>query len=194
MAFTLSTAFQNALDDPERYAAVLLTCTFGINVYGFWTGLGTITYNSVQYVNAGSIIELDEVDQADDGSVTEFHIKCSTSPDKGLTTDILTSFYDENWQFGKVVLQLVMQDPDTGDIIGALTLARGSIFEAPFIEGPSGTYIDARVMSNSIKMSESGGNYRNDATQKGFDGSDTSLVEIGTLGGAITKDLKWGQG
>lgn len=193
MAINIGTTLQNALDDPERYGVVLLTFILGTQTYGIWTGPGNITYNTVLYVNGGSLIEADDVEQNTDGSVVELTLKLGTHPDKGLSQDILETFYDEDWQFGRVIIQIALRDPDTGDIVGAVTLIRGVIVEAPETIGPNGAYIAARVTSQTIKQSESGGLYRNASTQKALDPDDTSLIGIGNLGGAITKDLKWGQ-
>lgn len=193
MAYDISTALQNALDSPERYGAVFLTFQLGPNTYGFWTGQGSIVYNSITYYNGGSLFELEDIQQDIDGSVNECNLKLSTAPDKGLDTDVLLSFYDEDWQFGRVVIQLAMLDPETGVPIGAITFIRGVIYEAPFTRDVKSDYISARVVSQSIKLSENGGIYRNDATQHRLDSDDTSLVGIGSLGGATKKKLKWGQ-
>lgn len=193
MAYSLSTQLQDALDAPERYSAVFLTFVLGGNTYGFWTGQGYITYNAILYNNGGSLFELDDIQMDADGSVNECNLKLSESPDKGLTTDVLLSFYSESWQFGRVTIQLAMLDPETGIPIGAVTFIRGVIYEAPYRREPKSNYISARIVSQSIKLSESGSIYRNDATQVRLDATDTSLVGIGTLGGATKKKLKWGQ-
>lgn len=193
MAYDISSQLQEALDSPERYSAVFLTFVLGGNTYGFWTGQGTITYNSIDYVNGGSLFELSDIQMDADGSTNECILSLSTAPDKGLTTDVLLSFYDENWQFGRVTIQLAMLDPETGEPIGAITFIRGVIYEAPFKKGRKKEAIEARVVSQTIKMSENGGIYRNAATQKRLDPTDTSLEGIGTLGGAVKKKLKWGQ-
>ncbi len=194
MAINISTDLQNALDNPERYGVILVTATLGANTFGFWTGGGTITYNTVLYVNAGSLIEADDVQQNADGSVAELTLRLNAQPDKGLTDDVLESFYEEDWQFGRIVIQEALLDPVTREIVGAVTLIRGVIVDAPETVGPDGTFIEVRVTTSAIKLSESGGMYRNSSTQKALDGDDTALEGIGNLGGAITKELKWGQG
>ncbi len=193
MAYDISTQLQEALDSPERYSAVFLTFVLGPETYGFWTGQGTITYNSIQYNNGGSLFELDDIQMDADGSTNECILSLSTSPDKGLTSDVLLAFYAEQWQFGRVTIQLAMLDPETGEPIGAITFIRGVIYEAPYKRGGSKEVISARVVSQTIKLSENGGIYRNAATQKRLDATDTALEGIGTLGGAVKKKLKWGQ-
>lgn len=193
MAYDISSQLQEALDAPERYSAVFVTFVLGSNTYGFWTGQGTITYNSIEYVNGASLFELSDIQMDADGSTNECIISLSTSPDKGLTTDVLLSFYDENWQFGRVTIQLAMLDPETGEPVGAVTFIRGVIYEAPYKKGRTSNKIEARVVSQTIKMSENGGIYRNASTQYRLDPTDTALEGIGTLGGAVKKKLKWGQ-
>jgi hypothetical protein len=194
MAINISTELQEALDNPERYGVILITATLGSNVFGFWTGGGVVTYNTIPYYNAGSVIEVDDVQQNADGSVAELTLRLNSQPDKGLADDVLESFYDEAWQFGRVVIQEALLDPITREIVGAVTLIRGVIIEAPEHIGPDGTYIAVRVTTSAIKLSENGGMYRNASTQKALDPADTSLEGIGNLGGAITKEMKWGQG
>lgn len=194
MAYTIPSLMQDQLDLPERYSAVFLTFVLGTNTYGFWTGAGPKTYNSILYNTGGSLIEMSSFDQNADGSVSECTLKLSASPDKGLDDDALMTFYDEDWQFGRVTIQLAYLDPDTLDPVGAILFIRGVIYEAPFRRGPGvGSYIEARVVSQGIKLSENGGRYRNNATQIALDPTDTSLVDIGALGASITKQIKWGQ-
>lgn len=193
MPITISGPLQAALDDPERYAAVLMTFVLGPNTYGLWNGPGSVTYNTITYLNGGSAIEISDIDQNADGSVGSLKLKLNTAPDKGLTTDVIQTFYDEDWQFGHVTIQLGMRDPVTGEIIGVVTLINGVITDAPFTEGPSGAFIELEVTSKTIKLTETGGKYRNSSTQKALDLTDTSMEGIGSLGGAVEKELKWGQ-
>lgn len=194
MAINISTDLQNALNNPERYGAVLLTFTLGSNVYGLYNGTSKLTYNTIDYYGGASVLEVDNIQEAADGSVSELVLRLNAQPDKGLTVDVLQSFYDEDWQFGRVHIQFGLLHPETGAPIGLTTLLKGSIFEAPLKKGPRGHLIEARVVSQSVKLSENGGRYRNSATQRLFDPTDTSMDGIGSLGGATKKELKWGQG
>jgi hypothetical protein len=200
MAYDISTQLQAALDAPERYSAVFLTFVLGTDTYGFWTGAGSKEYNGITYYAGGSLIEMPDFDQDVDGSVQECSLRLSLSPEKGLTNedgesaeDILLSFYQQAWQFGRVTIQLAALDPETLEPVGMITFIRGVIYEAPYSRSGDEHSITARVVSQGIKLSESGSIYRNAATQKRVDSSDTSLEGIGTLGGAITKQLKWNQ-
>lgn len=196
MALSLSTDLQNALDDTERYSAVFITAQLGATVYGFWTGQDIKNYNGVDYYAAGSLLDLSDIDQNADGSVAECTLTLGLNPEKDLTdgaTDPLPSFYEEDWQFGRITIQLAVLDPETDDPIGLVTFIRGVIYEAPFTKKPDKHCIDLRIVSQSIKLSESGGIYRNNATQIRLDATDTGLSDIGSIGAEVVKQLKWGQ-
>ena len=197
MAYSLSTQLQAALDDSERYSAVLVSVQMGANTYGFWTGQDVLPYNGIDYVAAGSLVNIADIEQLADGSVSECKIKLGLDPEKDFTdgeiNDAILSFYDEDWQFARVVIQLAMLDPVTLDPIGIVTFMRGVIYEAPLDIDADTNYIEARVVSQNIKLSENGGIYRNNATQARIDPSDTALKDIGSIGAAIVRQLKWGQ-
>lgn len=193
MAHTIGTPFQNALDAYERYGVVLFTFAFGTGTYGLWTGPGEITYNGLVYRAGGSILEIDDIELNNDGSVAEFTLSLGAQPDKGLTNDVLATFYDEDWHLRPVTTQLAMVNPDTYQPYGVVTILDGFAYEAPLRKGRETNRIEARIVSKTIKLSEMGGKYRNDATQNEIDPTDTSLVDIGTLGGFVKRDLKWGQ-
>jgi hypothetical protein len=193
MAISLSTAMQNALNDYERYGVVLITFEFGTGVYGLWTGLGEITYNGIVYKAGASLLEISNIENNADGSVSELTISLNTDPNKIVTSDILATFYDEDWHMKPVTIQLGLINPDTLGLIGVTTFFRGRVEEAPFEEGPEGASIKGRCVSRSIELSKGGNLYRNEQNQKRFDPNDTGLNGIGTLNGAINRDLKWGQ-
>jgi hypothetical protein len=193
MAHTISTALQNALDNYERYGAILFTFEFGTGTYGLWTGPGEIPYNGLTYRSGGSVLEISDIELNNDGSVAEFTLALGTQPDKGLTADILQTFYDEDWHMRPITVQMAQCDPDTRLPIGVITILRGQVLQAPYKRGKKNDRIEGRIVSTTIHMSESGGKYRNDSTQKQIDPTDTSLVNIGTLGGFTTRELKWGQ-
>lgn len=194
MAIPLTTALQDALNDPERYGVVFFTFEMGSGTYGLFTGQGELPYNGITYRAGGSVLDVTDLQQNADGSIAEFTLSLSEAPDKGITADIMLTFYSEDWHMRELVLQLGMMNPDTGQPIGLATLFNGFMYQAPFKQSPKGAKIDLRCVSQSIIMAQSGNKYRNDATQKKLDPADTSLVDIGLLGGAVKKDLKWGQG
>jgi hypothetical protein len=193
MAFSISTQFQDALDAYERYGVVFFTFSFGTGTYGLHSGPGEIPYNGLTYRGGASVLNIGNIELQDDGSVAEFTISLSTSPEKGLTSDILSTFYDEDWHMRPVTVQLAMVDPDTYQPHGIVTILEGIIYEAPLKKGLKSAKIEGRIVSKTIRMSESGGKYRNTATQTLLDPTDTALVGIGNLGGFTEKDLKWGQ-
>lgn len=193
MAIPLTTALQNALNDPERYGILFFTFEMGSGTYGLMTGQGELLYNGIVYRAGGSLLDVSDLQQNADGSVAEFTLSLSTAPDKGLTTDILLTFYSEDWHMREIVLQLGMMNPDTGQPIGLATLFNGYMYQAPFNQSEDKATISLRCVSQTIKMSEQGNKYRNDSTQKRLDPTDTSLVDIGLLGGSVKKDLRWGQ-
>lgn len=184
---------QNALNDFERHGVVFITFEFGTGTYGLWTGLGEIEYNGIIYKAGASVLDVSDIENNADGSVSELTITLNTDPGKIITSDILIQLYDEDWHMRPVTIQLGLIDPDTQALIGVQTFFRGRIEEAPYEEGLDGASIKARCVSRSIELSKGGNLYRNSSTQKRFDPTDTGLNGIGTLNGAVNRDIKWGQ-
>lgn len=193
MAISLSSGAQDALNNPQRYGAVLFTFVFGSGTYGLWTRGGERTINGVVYRGGGSVLSLGQIEQNSDGSVSQCTLSLSTQPDKGLTTDILTTFYDEEWHNRPVTIDACLLDPDTMEVVVDVVLFRGIMTSAPFTEGPAKASIDALLQSKSIELSGQGGMYRNAQSQVRIDPTDTSLANIGVLSATITKSLNWGQ-
>jgi len=193
MPLSLSSGLQTALDNPERYGAVLFTFVFGGGTYGLWTAGGEREIDGIVYRAGGSILKLSNVSQNGDGSVSQCTLSLNTQPDKGLTADILASFYSEDWHDKVVTIEPCLFDPDTRALIGRVTLFKGIMTSAPFTEGPTQASIDAILQSKSVELSQNGGAYRNAQSQKRIDAVDTSLANIGSLNASITKSLKWGQ-
>ncbi|WP_415158416.1 hypothetical protein [Maritalea sp.] len=192
MARSLSTEFQAVMNGDDRHLVALFTFEFA-TTYGLWTGAGEKLHNGVIYRAAGSVLDVDEIEESIDGSVGSMVLKLSALPEKGLTDDVLIRLFDEDWHMSNVAAQLGTIDPKTGAIIETTNLFRGRIEDASFDEDET-SVITANCASTSIDLSVSGGLYRNDATQRQIDPTDTSLVGIGTLNGAIDKDARWGQG
>lgn len=193
MPLSLSTDLQDALNSPERYGAVLFTFIFGTGTYGLWTASGEREIDGVVYRAGGSVLKLSNISQNADGSVSQCTLSLSTQPDKGLTADILTTFYDQDWHNKPVIIEPCLFDPDTRALIGRVTLFRGVMTSAPFTEAKGQASIDAILQSRSVELSQNGGAYRNNQSQARFSATDTSLANIGSLNAQITKSLKWGQ-
>ncbi|MGJ8529812.1 hypothetical protein [Maritalea sp.] len=194
MARSISSDFKAKLADPSRNLVALYVFEFGTGTYALWTGSGQTTFNGLLFQSGGSVIDVDELEESSEGTVSRMVLKLSASPEKGITDDVLVRLYDEDWHMKLVTLMLGHLDRKTGLVVEASTLFRGRIEDAPFEESPNGAVITANCVSKSIDLSVPGGQYRNDATQKLIDPTDTSLVGIGTLNGAVKKDARWGQG
>ncbi len=190
---TLGVDLAAALADPERYGCVLFTFVLGPNTYGLWTGAGNREYNGIIYGAGGSVLELDGLDLSSDGSTSEFNLRLSQNDDLGLTVDILSSFYAEEWHMQNMTVELGMRDPNTDEILGLTVMFDGLIYQAPLLKDERGYYISMRCVSQAIHMGESGGKYRNKASQLDIDPADTSLKDVGALLGKIQRTFKWGQ-
>lgn len=190
---SISSQLQAALDSVERYGCIFITFTFGSTVYGLWSGAGNREYNGVPYGPGAALLEVSEVQEAADGSTSEFTMTLNENPDIGLDVDILSTFYEEDWHMQSVVIQLGMRDPATDDIIDTQILFDGLLYQAPLVKGESGYAIKARCVSQATHMAESGSKYRNKSIQYLLDPTDTALADIGGFVGDIEKSFKWGQ-
>lgn len=194
MALTISSPLQAALDYAYRYGVVMYTFAFGTGTYGLWTAGEERTVNSVLYKGGGSAIDVSAVDQNTDGSVSNVTLSLSTAPDKGLTADVLLTFYAEDWHDKIVTIDVGMFDQDSRALIDRVTIFRGATQDAPYTESPNAQKIDLNLASRSIELSASGGGYRNAQSQARILAADTSLNGIGSLNQNIQKSIKWGQG
>jgi hypothetical protein len=192
MAISISAAFQTALEGDDREAVGLFVFEFGTGTYALWTGAGEMPYNGLTYKAGGSVIEISHIEEKANGSVGRMNLQLNADPEKGISDDVLIRLFDEDWHNKKVTLHLGLLDPDTGLIAHAMLKFRGRLEFAEYLEDDVNR-IEATCASTSIDLSRSGGGYRNDSTQRLIDPDDTSLEGIGTLGGALEKDAKWGQ-
>lgn len=183
---------QAALDDRSANLALLYTFEFA-TTYGLWTGKGETLHNGVWFRAGGSLIDPTVPAQSKGGAVSKMTLTLSSAAHKDISDDVLSRLFDEDWHMSRVSLQLATVDPAFSTILDAVMLFRGRIEHAELVKGPQSKIV-AKCASIAIDLSRPGGLYRNDASQKRFDATDTSLEGIGTLNGAIQRESKWGQG
>lgn len=192
MPRSISTSFKESMADPSRNLVAMYVFEFGTGTYALWTGPGETTFNGLVFRAGGSVIDIAVFEESEDGSVPNMVLELSALPEKGITDDVLMRLFDEDWHMKRVTVMVGKYDPATGDVVEAAKFFGGRIEDAVFEEGQT-SMIKANCASTSIDLSIPGGSYRNDATQRQIDPTDSSLVGIGTLNGAVKKDAKWGQ-
>lgn len=191
---TLGPTFQAALDDAERYGALLFTFNFAEGAHGIWTGNGTRNYNGLDYVNAGSVFNIGSLAYNNDSSVATFDFSLDPGAGKDIGTDPLEEFYSLTWHMQNVIVEMAMRDKVTDAIIDSEVFFDGLMYQAPMKNALSGgKRIEVSCYSWSIIASQAGNKYRNNSTQQLVDAADTGLVGIGDLVGNIKKNLKFGQ-
>jgi hypothetical protein len=71
----------------------MIEADFDSGALGLWTGLGTLTYNGLDYIGAGSILSISEIQETRDMTATNFQVTLD-----GLDETIVAIALDENYQ------------------------------------------------------------------------------------------------
>lgn len=109
--------------------------------YGFWDGLGTLTYNSVDYKPGGQVLEIEAADQTLGLSANSLTIKLYANPDAGLTPNVLTTIEAEAYHQRPVTIMRAIFDAATNELISVLPIWRGVVDRIEHQRGGDGSYV-----------------------------------------------------
>ena len=144
--------------------------------FGFHTGLGTIVWSGVEFVGAGSLLQIDKITSQSDGTAVGVKIELTSIPNTDLTPDVLGSIFDYTYFGAPVTLYSRFINLETRAPIETLTQWGGyidKIEEAWVVGGES--RLRAYLEGRSRGFTREGYRKHNDADQREIDPNDGSL-------------------
>lgn len=176
MPLAIAGATQTQLDAGRIISRGMVLFDLPSGLWGFWTGVGLFNYNAVDYVGAGSLITLDDLEETADGSATSFVLKLTSIPNSDLTPDRLNTIEDEAYHLRPVTIMTAYFHPDTKGLLSVETEIRGYVDFIQHIDKVGGEkvllgYCESKALDNQ----KAGYRSRNDADQRLIDANDRGL-------------------
>lgn len=192
----IETAVENQITSGRFGRRDAILFDFAEGAYGFWWGEGEFTWNSITFVGAGQLLELDTIGIGSDGSPTEIKVRLTAIPNSELTPDVLGSIETYTYHLRPVLLYRFYFDPDTGAMAGTapVVLFRGYLDRIERKDDPDGAYaLEATLVSKSVDYRKAGQRQRGNEQQKLLNGGSTDLFfEHASTAG--TQTVQWGEG
>lgn len=160
-------------------------------VYGFWGGTGTFSYESVTYVGAGKLLEIEGFGGSLDFSVQAFRVSLSAKPNSALTPDVLATVFSEQWHQAPVTLYRAFFNPDTFALLSVERMARRVLDQLPLtFDESGGARLTAFLEPVSYDNPNRGYAKFGDADQRLIDPDDAFFSFAATAG---SQPIAWGR-
>lgn len=142
-------------------------------LYGFWGGHGPLSVSGVQYVGAGSLIDVSVLSLGADLAASPITVRLRAVPESALTEDILASIDNYGYKNRPVHLSLAYFDPVTGAMVTSLQWWQGFIDLIEHERTVGGDYaLVAHLEPLSLDHARLGYRMRSDVDQKLIDPTD----------------------
>jgi hypothetical protein len=183
---------QAALDAGRVVRREFLRFEFGTGTYGFWSGIGPITYSGLVYQGAGSIIKISPLSGTTDGSSVPIQIRMSSIPNSELTPDVLAGIEDEDYNKRPVKLYRGFYDPANYTILDARWLRwSGTVDYIEHEIEPGGqAHLIFHCESRRLDDQRTGYRMRSDEDQRLIEANDRFFEHVATVG---SRTIDWGR-
>lgn len=189
---TFNASVQADLDAGNTVVFTMLKLELGSGNYGLWSGQDDIFYDGVNYVGAGSLLQIAALPATTDGSARAIDVTLSSLANPDWTPDILSSFYDEAYNQKPAEISTAYYDPNTHTLIAVEREFVGRIDGAPFNQKAGGpATLKLRLESRERDFSRIGYRRRNPNDQALIDAADTGLAHAIATG--EDRKLVWGR-
>lgn len=120
MSRNLSSAMESAVEADVVRPIVLVTCAFDSGDLNLWNGIGTLTVSSVDYVGAGTLLNIGEIAESSELQANGITVTLS-----GITDPLLAKARDEDYQGRELTVKLGAMDASNGVITSPVTVFSG---------------------------------------------------------------------
>lgn len=138
-------------DEGRMIIRGMIRFDFGTGTYGFWDGNYTFPYNGLDYV-PGGIISISEIPGAWGMEAQGIDLTLASSPDDGLTPDVLATIENETYHQRPVTLFDAYFHPDTRQLLYVDAQYRGFVDTITHTMGPDAKMTvrcESRALDNS---------------------------------------------
>lgn len=156
----------------------------GSGLYGFWEGIGPLSWNSITFKGNGSLIEVDFGDETSGNTAEQFTCTLWENREAGLTPDVLGTFFGETYHYRPVTVYEAWFDPDTRALAGnPIPFRRGVISNVVLAEDDNGrSYLRGTCLTRSINHTRRGWAKACDAEQRLISANDRFFDVAGVAG------------
>lgn len=158
-------------------------------VFGFWSDVGTLTWNGITFVGAGSLIEITENTGGIGVGASELTVTLRSVPEAGLTPDLLGSIESYSYFNRPFRRYTAFFDPDTSVLLSVVQTFAGYLGPATHTEDGEEVYISVPVTGKSLDHSRTGYRRRSQADQATIDSTDNGFRHAAVAG---TQKIFWG--
>ncbi len=120
MSRNLSSAMESAVEANLVRPIVLVTCAFDSGDLNLWNGIGNLTVNSVDYVGAGTLLNIGEIAESSELQANGITVTLS-----GITDPLLAKARDEDYQGRELNVKLGAMDAVNDVISNPVTVFSG---------------------------------------------------------------------
>ena len=120
MSRTLTSAMQAVATAEVVRPIVLVQCDFDSGALNLWNGIGNLTVSSVDYVGAGTLLEIGKVSESADLSANGMSLKLS-----GVTEPLVSKARDEEYQGRELKVLLGAMDSTNSVISNPVIIFSG---------------------------------------------------------------------
>ena len=111
MSRSLTSSMQTAVTADLVRPIILVECVFDSGDLNLWNGIGTLTVSSVDYVGAGTLLNIGEIAESSELQANGINVTLS-----GITDPLLSKARDEDYQGRELTVKLGAMDSSNGVI------------------------------------------------------------------------------
>lgn len=189
MTVAIDAGTQAALDAGRWIERDALSIDIGGTVYGFWTGIAPMTWNSITFNPGASLIEIEPITLGDDLAARDLTARLRALPEAGLTPDVLGSIEAYAYRAAPVVIYRFFFDPDSRAHLSTEPLWRGTVQRIEHEQDGEAYALKAILSPRSFGLQRSGVRVRTVADQARFSATDKALRHAARIRNAT---IYWG--
>jgi hypothetical protein len=179
MSRALAPATSAALNAGDVGKRTLILFDFGSGLYGFWSGVGTLSHDGVDYLGAGSLISIDDLRQTSSLDAVQVVARLTGVPNSDLTPDTLATIENEHYHQRPCTISTAYFSTATGALLSVELEFDGVIDRMPHFESEDGTAVlEAHLESRFVDHRRSDYRVRSDGDQKRIHPSDEGLRHV----------------
>lgn len=120
MSRTMSSGMQTAVEADLVRPIILVSCAFDSGDLNIWNGIGDLTVNFVDYVGAGTLLNIGEIAESSELQANGITVTLS-----GITDPLLAKARDEDYQGRELTVKMGAMDAANAVITDPITVFSG---------------------------------------------------------------------
>lgn len=168
----------------------LIRFDFGTGSYGFIKSNAPLEYNGLVY-KPSSLITVSDLSSATGLTAQQFVVSLGTSPDDGLTPEVLQTIENEDYRDRPVTIYDAYFHPDTGALLFVQAMIGGYVDTIDHVDSQTTGYsINANCESRALDYTRMNGRKRSDPDQQRRSAGDGFFINAALRG---IEEIFWGQ-